>query len=77
AYYAYSYHCVNKNKGLCDLPGISQNFLEIQFTKLIKDINVKNELASGAVNDQLQTDNNHEQIAALKKELQEIEKRKT
>ena len=77
AYYAYSYHCVNKNKGLCDLPGISQNFLEIQFTKLIKDINVKNELASGAVNDQLQTDNNPEQIAALKKELQEIEKRKT
>lgn len=74
---SYSYYCFNNRYGLCDLPHISQNYLEIQFQKLIKEWKYKEIL-----NDELEKHDppkieDKEKISMLKKELKEIDRRRS
>ncbi len=75
-YISHSYYCVGKRNGLCDLPGISQNFLEVQFLNLIKDWNY-NELINDEVNSDTPPVNVEDKVKMLKKELSDIESRRS
>lgn len=75
-YINYSYICRNSRFGTCKQGSISQNYLEIQFLKLIEEWDYKN-----LINDELQNSQNtktdsQEKIKQLKKELSEIDERR-
>lgn len=74
-YITHSYYCVAQKQGLCDLPGISQNFLEVQFLELIKNWQY-NDLIDDVIDNDNSLENKEEKVKSLKKELSELEKRR-
>jgi site-specific DNA recombinase len=75
-YISYSYYCVNQRFGTCDSPLIAQNYLEIQFLNLIKDWNIKNELADESTNTNIEQQKIINKKENLIHELNELERRR-
>lgn len=77
-YYSHNYYCSNRKRGLCDLPLINQNYMEMKFVEYIgkwdayQDANelIQNEVAA-TIEDHTET------INQLEIELKEIEKRRS
>lgn len=75
-YISYGYYCVNKRINNCDLPNIAQNHLEHQFLKIVDQWIIDNDIVHEAITSTQQDDENKKQIRQIKKELEEIEKRR-
>ncbi|MFP7199733.1 recombinase family protein [Lysinibacillus halotolerans] len=73
---SYQYYCRNSKIGNCDLPQISQNFLEIQFIKLIKEWKYQY-LIDAEIQKTAPPVDNTEKINSLRKELAQIDERRT
>lgn len=72
-YYSFSYICRNKKIGICDLPGISENYLELQFIEKLEAFLIDDDLYE--IEEPI--DNNDEEIKVLEAELEKIANRKT
>ncbi|BDH62158.1 putative integrase; bacteriophage 370.1 [Lysinibacillus sp. PLM2] len=72
----YHYYCYNKRFGLCDLPTISQNFLEIQLLNLIENWEYQHLISDQVSNLNTPHMDIEERLADLKKELNEINERR-
>ncbi|TYR75539.1 recombinase family protein [Rossellomorea vietnamensis] len=69
-YVSRQYMCIGKKQGICDMPNISQNFLEIQFLKWLESINFDKEskmLSTDAEKDHT------EDIERIEGEIKQIE----
>lgn len=77
-YTTFSYYCVNQKHGTCDLPLISQNYLEVQFLKTIKDWKYKNLLPNGlSKNNSSTTKDLEEKVKRIEKGLKDIDQRRS
>lgn len=74
-YITYSYYCVGRRNGTCNLPSISQNYLEAQFLELINNWNYRELIKD--VNILPHATHNEDKEKMLKKELSEIEQRRS
>lgn len=72
---SYQYQCVNHKKGLCDLPNVSQNHLELRFMELIENWQYKHLITDELSNNRPQ-DDNKERLKQLDRELSEINERR-
>lgn len=69
-----TYYCYNRRYGLCDLPYMSERFIEQQFLKFIETIKIQDEILDDLQhNDE---DDSKERIKAIQNELKSIEKRR-
>lgn len=75
-YINYSYICRNTRFGTCNQGAISQNYLEMQFLKLIEEWDYKNLINDELLNSQNTKTDSQEKIKQLKKELCEIDERR-
>jgi site-specific DNA recombinase len=76
-YRSLNYYCPNRPRNLCNLPLISQNYLEQKFIQEIEKWEMYNETQEYFQNEVAATiEDNSETILQLEKELKEIEKRR-
>lgn len=76
-YVAYSYYCVNAKYGRCDQRLIAQNFLEVQFIKLLDSIELQDYIDDEISKQEAPLFKTEGKIKELKKELIEVEKRRS
>lgn len=75
-YTSHHYYCNNKRFGTCDAPTIAQNYLEIQFMKVISEWRLNNDVANKVISAVLNDDDSENQINKIKRELNKLEERR-
>ena len=75
-YISYQYYCSKRRFKNCDIPNISQNYLEIQFLKLIDGWVVNTDMASEITTSSPSKSDDTIKINKIKTELSTIEKRR-
>lgn len=75
-YINYSYLCRNKRFGTCNQGTISQNYLEVQFLKLISEWEYTQLINDELQDAQISKHDSKEKLKQLKKELVEIDERR-
>jgi site-specific DNA recombinase len=76
-YESRQYYCSNRIKNnQCDLPYITQNYLEVQFVQLLESFN-DDEVREQVLGEGEEEKDHTEQIGSLESELSQIEKRKS
>jgi site-specific DNA recombinase len=77
-YYSYNYYCSNRQRGLCDLPNISQNLFEQKFIQLMEQWDFSQEANELIQNEAAATIVDHtESVKEIESELKGIEKRRS
>lgn len=74
--YYYGYYCPGSAKGMCNLTGVSQNYLEIQFIKYLEGWKYENIINEELLSDKVSIEDIEKKISELNKELVEVKNRR-
>jgi site-specific DNA recombinase len=77
-YYSYNYYCPNRQRGICDLPNISQNLFEQKFIQEMDKWNLHKYANEIIQEESAATFEDHEEtVKEMESELKEIENRRS